>query len=137
MKRSLRLASPWLIVLAACLSLSSDTLAEENASDIGKARIARWKDDKKAAFLLMFDDSIPSHIKVVFPELQKRGFVGTFFVNPGRGEWQPFRDQWEKELPAAGMVYANHTMTHQGVRDLANAEEEIAQCNEVILRLFS
>src|SRR4051812_10994194 len=117
MQRPFHLTPFWLIVFAGCLCLGSHTLGEEKADDIGKARIARWKDDKKAAFLLMFDDSIPSHIKVVYPELQKRGFIGTFFVNPGRGEWQPFRDQWEKELPAAGMVYANHTMTHQGVRD--------------------
>jgi len=99
-------------------------------------RVARWKNDRQAAFLLMFDDSIPTDIKVVFPELKKRGFIGTFYVNPGRGEWKPYQEQWEMELPAAGMVYGNHTMTHQGVRDFADAEQEIGRCNDVILHLF-
>ncbi len=96
-------------------------------------RASRWKDDKKAAFLLMFDDSAPSHVKNVVPELTKRGLVGTFYVNPGK--WQN-KDFWEKQCPAMGMEYGNHTMTHKGVRDVADADEEIGKCNEVIMRLF-
>lgn len=106
------------------------------AQPAGTTRIAQWKDDKKAAFLLMFDDSVPSNFKTVVPELRKRGFIATFYINPGKGEWKAFADKWEKELPATGMAYANHTYTHKGMVSLENAEEEVAKCNEVILKLF-
>jgi peptidoglycan/xylan/chitin deacetylase (PgdA/CDA1 family) len=123
-----------LCLAAVTVGLASSAWAQQAAA--GATRIARWKDDKKAAFLLMFDDSAPSHVKNVVPELVKRGFIGTFYINPGKGEWKVFKDAWEKDIPAAGMEYANHTATHKGARDVANLEEEILQCNEVILRLF-
>ncbi len=109
--------------------------ADQSASP-GETRVARWKGDKKAALLLTFDDSLASHVKNVIPELKKRGMVGTFYVNPAGGQWKARKDAWEKEIPTTGMEYGNHTMTHKGVRDVADAEEEIGKCNEVILRLF-
>ncbi len=99
-------------------------------------RIAKWKDDKPAAFMLLFDDSMTSHVKYVVPELLKRKMIGTFYVNPGGGGWAVQRKAWEKDLPAAGMVYANHTLTHKGVRDVAQAHEEIGQCNDAIHRVM-
>jgi peptidoglycan/xylan/chitin deacetylase (PgdA/CDA1 family) len=106
-------------------------------SQVGATRIASWKDDKKAAFLLMFDDSIPSHFNTVIPELQKRGMGATFYVNPGRGEWLKFKDKWETEIPALpGMVYGNHTWSHKGIIGLDKAEEEIGKTNALIFKLF-
>ncbi len=119
---------------AAALAFAASAWADQQAP--GATRIARWKDDKKAAFLLMFDDSAPSQVKNVLPELVKRGLIGTFYVNPGKGEWKVFKDAWEKEFPAAGMEYGNHTWTHKGARDVANLEEELVQSNEMIMRLF-
>ena len=104
------------------LSLPGPVRAADAAAP-GATRIAQWKDDKKAAFLLMFDDNMPSHVKNVVPELKKRNFTGTFYVNPGK---QPFWTAvWEKDIPAAGMVLANHTLHHTGAKDLAGLEEEI------------
>ena len=110
------------------------TMANEPAA--GATYVARWKDDKKAAVLLMFDDSMPSHVKSVVPALKKHGFVGTFYVNPGKGEWKAFKDAWEKDIPATGMEYGNHTMTHKGAKDVANLEDEIRQSNEVITQVI-
>jgi len=118
------------------LAMTAARVWAEDATGAGATHIAKWKGDKQAAFLLMFDDSAPSHVKNVVPQLKKRGLVGTFYVNPGKGGWPAFREAWEKEFPAAGMVYANHTMTHKGARDAADLEQEIVQCNEVILRVF-
>jgi peptidoglycan/xylan/chitin deacetylase (PgdA/CDA1 family) len=106
-----------------------------SASTAGTTRIARWKDDRKAAFCLMFDDSIPTDVKNVVPELKKRGMVGTFYVNPGKPQWKRFAEAWEKQIPAAGMEYANHTMTHTGATSEAQLEEEVSRCNEVIRRV--
>lgn len=115
--------------------LSAVVLATQAA--FADTRVARWQDDKQAAFMLMFDDSMPSHIKNAIPELKKRGFAGTFYVNPGSGLWGASREKWEKEFPATdGIVYGNHTWTHKGARSVEQADEEIRQSNGLIYRLF-
>lgn len=102
------------------------------ADALGSTRIATWKGDRAAAFVLMFDDSTPSQVKNVVPELQKRGLTGTFYINPGSGHYAGWRTAWEHDIPAAGMELGNHTMTHKGAADLAQATTEIAGCNRVI-----
>lgn len=120
----------WMFVfcVAACASFGADS--------VGQTRVAKWKDDRKAAFMLFFDDSMPSHVKNVVPELKARGFTATFYVNPGRNEWKLFKDKWEKEIPAAGFELANHTLTHKGVKDMADAEEEFGKAKDAILALY-
>ena len=104
----------------------------------GTTQIARWKDNKKAVFLLMFDDNVASHFQTVIPELSKRGFRATFYVNPGTGTWQSAKDEWEVKIPAIpNVVYANHTWTHKGIMSLESAEEEIGKANEVLHKLSS
>ncbi|HTN76075.1 MAG TPA: polysaccharide deacetylase family protein [Pirellulaceae bacterium] len=115
------LCGVWLV-----LGSTSRVLAEE------QVRVARWKDDKAAAFLLMFDDSWPSHWQVVAPELVKRKMTATFYICPGKGEYQKFAKEWEETLWRQGLVYGDHTMTHKGVTDLANAEWEIGECAQYI-----
>src|ERR1043165_8143557 len=78
----------------------------------GTTRVATWKDDKQAAFMLMFDDSCQTHVKNAIPELVKRGMVGTFYLNPGSGHYAALKNNWEKthvknaipELVKRGMV---------------------------------
>lgn len=107
---------------------------------VGDSQIANWKGNKTAAFLLMFSDSVPSHYQIVVPELIKRNLIATFYVNPGGNKWNNSKDptpknQWENVIPKTGMVYGNHTMTHNGVKDLENAEYEIGDCTKIILKL--
>jgi peptidoglycan/xylan/chitin deacetylase (PgdA/CDA1 family) len=109
--------------------------AEVDPNAVGQTRVARWQDDKAGCFLLMFDDSWPSAWQVAVPELVKRGMTGTFYICPGKGEYKKFADKWEKEVWRAGMVYGDHTMTHQGVKDLADAEREIGGCAKEIRRI--
>lgn len=101
----------------------------------GSTSIAKWKDDKKACFMLMFDDSWPSHFQVAVPELVKRKMTATFYINPGKGEYKVKKDRWEGEKAVwkQGMAYGNHTMTHNGMQDLKDAEWEIGECNKTIL----
>ncbi len=101
----------------------------------GEVRVARWKDDRTGAFLLMFDDSWPSHWQVAAPELVKRGMTATFYICPGKGEHQKFAKEWDETLWKQGMVYGNHTMTHKGVKDFANAEWEIGECARTIRKV--
>lgn len=106
------------------------------AETLGATRIARWQGDRQAAFVLMFDDCLPSHVQHVVPALTARGLTGTFYVNPDTYQWTSKRQAWEKDIPAAGMDYGNHTMTHKGIRSDEEAEREIGGCSEVITRLF-
>jgi peptidoglycan/xylan/chitin deacetylase (PgdA/CDA1 family) len=99
--------------------------------------VARWKDDRTAVFLLMFDDGWPSHWQVAAPELVKRSMTATFYVCPGKGEYQKFARQWEEVLWKQGLVYGNHTLTHQGVKDLENADWEIGECARIIRKVTS
>jgi hypothetical protein len=75
----------------------------------GDSQVARWKDNKTACFLLMFDDSMMSAFQVAIPELVKRSMIGTFYVNPGKSEWTSNVSQWETNIPKTGMVYGDHT----------------------------
>ena len=119
--------------LACMLALSALFLVVAGHACAGEdpgTRVAKWKDDKKAAFMLMFDDNCPTHLKNAIPELKKRGLIATFYVVPGQtGLWTPAR---EKALVESGMVLANHTFNHTGAPDLAGIEEEIRKCSEVL-----
>lgn len=118
-----------------CLLALVAMSAPAPAADTPQTRVARWKSDAKAAFLLMFDDNSPSHVRNAIPELKKRGFTGTFYVCPGKkGLWTP---AWQKEIPASGMVLANHTMNHQFVPDLPALEKELAACNEALHAIYA
>lgn len=121
--------------LAAALPLQACAAATSAAAAPAGTRIARWKDDRTAAFLLMFDDSYPSHWQVAAPELVKRSMIATFYINPGKGEYKQSASHWENDLWRQGMVYADHTMTHQGFADLDGAEHEIGDCADIIRRI--
>ena len=101
----------------------------------GDTKVARWKDDRTAVFLLMFDDGWPSHWQVAVPELAKRGMIATFYIVPEKGEYQKFEEKWRTEVPKTGMVYGAHTMTHQGVKDAEHADGEIGGSAEYIRKL--
>ena len=117
-----------LLLLAMPLAFAADA--------VGATRIARWQGDRQAAFCLMFDDSCESDVTNVMPVLLKNQLTATFYVNPGSGQWAKHRQAWEKDIPAAGMELANHTMTHKGIHDDAEAEREIGGCNDVIRKLI-
>jgi len=115
-------------VVAALLSGLTGQAAEPGATSVLK-----WRDGKKAVFLLAFDDSCQSHVKHAIPELAKRGMVGTFYINPGNGPFQSLRAKWEGELPRnPAVVYGNHTFKHTGATNTAHLDQELARCHEVI-----
>lgn len=119
---------------ASILASSSSSAAETATSD--EASILKWKDGKKAVFMLEFDDSCESHINNVIPELIKRGLVGTFYINPGNGPFLNKKNAWENEIPKTGMVYGNHTFKHKGAPSVDVLDDELARCNDVINQCF-
>jgi peptidoglycan/xylan/chitin deacetylase (PgdA/CDA1 family) len=107
-------------------------LVQIAGAEPGATRVARWAGDAKGAFVLMFDDSWPSHFQVAAPELAKRGLTATFYINPGKGEYLKFRGEWESNVWRQGLAYGVHTMTHKGVKDFSDADREIGDCARVI-----
>jgi len=101
----------------------------------GETQVLKWKDGKKACFLLGFDDSAPSQLKNVVPELEKRKIVGTFYLVTGNGVWAGTKTKWEEAAKSPYIVVANHTFTHKGVEDAEQLEPELAKCNEVLYSL--
>lgn len=95
-------------------------------------QVLKWKDGKKAVFLLAFDDSAPSQLKYVIPELEKRKLVGTFYLVTGNSLYANLKPKWEAAAKSPAVVVANHTFTHKGVNNAAELEPELAKCNEVL-----
>lgn len=124
-----------LFALSLLLGLAGSCAAENKvpAAAPGTTRIARWQDDKKATFLLMFDDGWPSGWQVAVPEMQKRGLIGTFYVCPAKGEYTKFENKWLTDVVGAGMVLGNHTMTHNGFQGAEDTEYEVGKATEYLL----
>ena len=93
---------------AASLALGLNAMAA-GEPDLGATRVAKWRGDQAAAFVLMFDDSWPSHFQVAVPALAERQMTATFYINPGKGEYKAFSNEWEKVVWRQGVVYGNHT----------------------------
>lgn len=107
-------------------------------SRLGQTTVCPWRDNKVAAFSIGGDDSVHSQLDFMIPEMLKRGFVGTFWVNPGRGTigergfcWESRKAEW---LAAArkGCDFGNHTMYHVGARYYDEAEYEIGESARTI-----
>ncbi|EDY20957.1 polysaccharide deacetylase [Chthoniobacter flavus Ellin428] len=116
-----------------CILLPSLPCAHAtSATPVGETHVAKWKGNRKAVFLLMFDDSWPSHWQVAVPELVKRGMVATFYVVPRKGEYSKFEKEWKKVVEQ-GMTLGNHTMTHDGFQGAEDSEMEIGGCTHYLL----
>ena len=133
-KLNLRTSAMRSLIVSLFILIAGASLSHAQAEP-RPTEIARWQDGRTAAFMLMFDDSWPSHWQVAAPELVKRGMIATFYICPGKGEYLKFADKWEQELWKQGMVYGVHTMTHQGVKDVENAEYEIGENARIIRRI--
>ncbi|MFA6288968.1 MAG: polysaccharide deacetylase family protein [Opitutaceae bacterium] len=109
--------------------------AELDATFTG-TRVLKWKDGKRAVFMIEFDDSAASHLTNAIPELVKRGIPGTFYINPGNGPYKSRQAEWEKAANLPGIELANHTYTHIGGLTVEAFETEVVKCNEVLNALY-
>jgi peptidoglycan/xylan/chitin deacetylase (PgdA/CDA1 family) len=79
--------------------------------------------------ILTFDDAWIEQYLVAFPELHKRGLVGTFFVPTGYADYagRTFMN-WDmiREMDAAGMEFGGHTINHADLTRL-NGDEVMRQ----------
>lgn len=100
--------------------VSQSEIARIESSYILQAAIQTWKDGKKAAYTIEFDDARESHYLLSWPELEKRKIRATFNINvPGNLNWRPWR-----HLASEGNEIASHTITHPDLTKLTPAQIE-------------
>ncbi len=121
------------VIALATVTLPAFLCAAEPA-DTG-TEILKWKDGKKAAFMLAFDDSAPSQLKNVVPELEKRKIVGNFYLVTGNSLYANLKTQWEEAAKSPYVAVENHTFTHKGVLNVEELDGELAKCNEVLYKM--
>ena len=118
-------------VLLLALTLSGSELRAQ----IGHTNIAKWKDGKKGAYSLRFDDSMWSHHDHTIPNLIKRGLVGSFYINPSTGRYGYGIDTWESLVSRTGMEICPHSMKHTGAADFEEADYEAGESFRTVWRL--
>lgn len=123
----------WILFRTLCLAAATATFPALAAE--GDTQILAWKDGKKAAFMLAFDDGAPSQLKNVVPELEKRKMVGNFYLVTGNKLYSALKRRWEAAAHSPYVAVANHTFTHQGVKAASEIEAELAPCNDVLYSL--
>jgi peptidoglycan/xylan/chitin deacetylase (PgdA/CDA1 family) len=96
--------------------------------------ILKWKDGKKGAFYLAFDDACPTHLTNVIPELEKRKIIGTFYIIAGAGQFTGNK-KWEAAAKSPYVVFANHTFKHKDFPTLEAFDKEVVDTNKVILKM--
>ena len=129
MKRLIIMAS-----MAAAIGCSAELTSDS-------VKVTDYKDGKKCAVSLTFDDSMKEHYTIVAPELEKRGFRGTFWMCGG---WMPADPQadtthftWTeaKEMSDNGHEMSNHSWSHPYLTMISEEEliEQIRKNDEAIL----
>lgn len=103
------------------------------------AFISAFKGDKKAGISFTYDDGMLCHYTEVAPQLEKRGFRGTFWIigaNMGIEEpdypWMTWSQV--KEMSDRGHEMSNHSWTHPNLTTLEKEElaREIFKCDSAI-----
>jgi peptidoglycan/xylan/chitin deacetylase (PgdA/CDA1 family) len=80
MKNSVSIRFPVWLVLASLLSTCSPDLNQNT----GSTEILKWKDGKRSAISLTYDDGSINQFRVALPLMEEKGFPGTFFINTGQ-----------------------------------------------------
>lgn len=118
-------------VAAACL----DGMAQNPSFSV-----AEYKGGKLCATSFTFDDGLPEHYSIVMPELEKRGWKGTFWICGAKVNGEIRRDDsflgWEqiKEMSRRGHEISNHGWNHKKLTKLSHERivEEVEKNDSAI-----
>ena len=70
-----------------------------------------WPEETQCAISLTFDDGLQSQLAIAVPQMEARGFRGTFYLNPRGDDWQERLAAWQP-IQGAGHEIGNHTIAH-------------------------
>lgn len=79
--------------------------------------VTKFRGNKKSAMSFTFDDGDLDHALLVAPELEKRGFLGTFWINGKKienGDSERPRMSWSqlRDMSLKGHEISNHSWSH-------------------------
>ena len=115
-------------------------IAPLSQAAVGDTVIAKWKDNKKGAFTIHFDDSTISQADNAVPAMIERGLVGTWYVNPGNERYKARKQVWEVIALNGGEELAAHTLTHADddhyIGTYEEADYEIGESARIIWSLY-
>lgn len=124
-----------IMITAAAMAIGCS--AEINPEDV---RTATYKDGKECAVSFTFDDGMKEHYTIAAPELEKRGFRGTFWLCCAWIHDDPQIDTthitWDeaREMHANGHEMSNHSWSHPNLTTLSDEEalQEIVRNDDAI-----
>ena len=102
-------------------------------------KVATYRDGKQAALSFTFDDGASDQLPLAVPQLEKRGWRGTFYII---GSFIPEDDDangftWKviRDLAGRGHEIGNHTMTHRNLLEIPYEEavREVRDCDSLLL----
>ncbi len=99
--------------------------------------VTKFKDGKQAAISFTYDDGLSEHYDLVAPELEKRGFRGSFWIignnvgmketpNGGRLNWEQIR-----EMANRGHDMGSHTWDHAHITQMKDEKALLAEFEKV------
>lgn len=104
-----------------------------------QASVTPYRDGSRCAISFTYDDGMLCHYTDIAPELEKRGFKGTFWIigaNMGKDEPAYPWMNWEQvaDLARRGHEIANHTWNHPSLPSLSleEVERELLDCDDKI-----
>lgn len=99
----------------------------------------RYRNNKECAISFTYDDGMLCHYTDIAPELEKRGFKGTFWIigaNMGRDDKGYPWMTWEQvaDLAKRGHELSNHTWNHPDLTKLTLDEvrRELVECDSML-----
>lgn len=120
-------------ILFILLFLSFCNFLFSGSHDEASIHIAKYKSDKVCAISYTFDDGLKEHYTMVAPELEKRGFRGTFWVNginvnqDNNNIVDTTRVSWTqlKEMVDSGHEVSNHGWSHKSLTRISEEEGRV------------
>ena len=102
-----------------------------------EAAVTPYRDGKQCAISFTYDDGMLCHYTEIAPELEKRGFRGTFWIigaNMGKDEPDYPWMNWSQvaDMAKRGHEMSNHTWTHPSLPSLSAEQvaNELKQCDD-------
>ena len=94
--------------------------------------VADYKDNKKCTISYTYDDGLEEHYTLVFPEMEKVGFKGTFWIwgkgigNVAEQQGKP-RMTWVqmKEMACKGHEISSHSWSHANLKNMSLKEVQV------------
>ena len=94
--------------------------------------VADYKDNKKCAISYTYDDGLEEHYTLVFPEMEKVGFKGTFWIwgkgieNVAEQQGKP-RMTWAqmREMAGKGHEISSHSWSHANLNKIGLKEVQV------------